>query len=369
MFKVEKDQDTYSLVVKDDFPNCETEVDRLMDLKELASVEKVFEYTTNEEELECISIRSFAPNHTVQRFLRSPENLKSLGDKLRFLQKLAKALQEIHEKNVLHLNLQPLNILVDAKQEPILTGFEDSRMNGSKGTASQIGYFAPPEFRKRGSGQEGLFTPAIDIFQLGVIAYYVFTSKLPFTLKLSSYENWIETPIVFNKGESFTLYEIVERCLTVPEKRDDDKTFYDFLQKKIQIPKEKYFPREYKYFMNQKDNLDYDDLYETEDSSNTFSAARKTIKQLESKSSSFLKQDLSSSQLENNNSIVSLKMFIILLLSGVILIVGIIFLICKRWSHKTKISKKFVKEQIKIKKKKKSKDVISLGQSLVEVNI
>lgn len=97
--------------------------------------------------------------------------------KLSLILKIAAALQHAHRNLVLHLDIKPDNILVDADGRPHLLDFGVARLFGDKGTglrAFSPGYASPEQLRGD--------TPAIasDLYSLGALMYQIFAEQPPF---------------------------------------------------------------------------------------------------------------------------------------------------------------------------------------------
>ncbi|MFN0078038.1 MAG: serine/threonine-protein kinase, partial [Prosthecobacter sp.] len=88
--------------------------------------------------------------------------------------KVARAVQHAHAKGILHRDLKPGNILIDAAGEPHITDFGLARKIGMESGLTMTGmamgtpHYMSPE-QARGGGRE--LTPATDIYSLGAILY------------------------------------------------------------------------------------------------------------------------------------------------------------------------------------------------------
>jgi serine/threonine-protein kinase len=99
------------------------------------------------------------------------------------LAKVARAVDHVHQRGLLHRDLTPENILLDADGEPYLIGFdggvrplaaepgpkEESAVMGS------IAHLAPEQVKFTQP-----LTPAVDVYALGVILFQLLTNRIPF---------------------------------------------------------------------------------------------------------------------------------------------------------------------------------------------
>lgn len=99
------------------------------------------------------------------------------------ISKLAHSLHHAHQHGVLHRDVKPGNILLDAKGEPHLTDFGLARLVESESTITRtlevIGtpsYMAP----EQASSENIRLTPASDVYGIGAVLYHVLTGHPPF---------------------------------------------------------------------------------------------------------------------------------------------------------------------------------------------
>lgn len=102
---------------------------------------------------------------------------------LRTALKVARALGAAHARGMIHRDVKPQNILVDAAGEPFLTDFGLARHVGGGGSLTQTGslvgtpgFMSPEQAR----GELRLLGPASDVFSLGATLYFLCTRRAPF---------------------------------------------------------------------------------------------------------------------------------------------------------------------------------------------
>src|SRR5256886_1817535 len=101
----------------------------------------------------------------------------------KLMAKLAHTLHHAHQNGVLHRDVKPGNILLDAKGEPHLTDFGLARLVETESTVTRTlevlgtpSYMAP----EQAAGNNAQLTSATDVYGLGAVLYQLLTGHPPF---------------------------------------------------------------------------------------------------------------------------------------------------------------------------------------------
>jgi serine/threonine protein kinase len=90
---------------------------------------------------------------------------------------LVDAVSYLHEKGIIHMDIKPANILIDASGMPILIDFGLACENKKCAFGGTIGYLAPELF----SRDKTRISNKIDVYSLGIVFFYLLCGRVPFT--------------------------------------------------------------------------------------------------------------------------------------------------------------------------------------------
>src|SRR6266481_4683932 len=159
---------------------------------------------------------------------REPISIRSAVE---LIAKVARTVHYAHEHGVLHRDIKPGNILLDAKGEPLLTDFGLARLVEAGNTVTRTlevlgtpSYMAPEQAAGNNPAAAGL-TSATDVYGLGAVFYQLLTSHPPFaggttyeTIKLVL-DTEPQQPRLLNRKIDHELSTICLKCLEKDPKR------------------------------------------------------------------------------------------------------------------------------------------------------
>jgi serine/threonine protein kinase len=140
----------------------------------------IYEVSESEDGLPFFSMK-FAKNGSLR------ENIESLREEppkcVKLMAKVARAVEYAHSRGVLHRDLKPGNILLDDRNEPLVSDFglaklvdANNDLTRSLTTFGTAGFIAP----EQAGGAAADFTPAADVYSLGAVLFNLLTGRPPF---------------------------------------------------------------------------------------------------------------------------------------------------------------------------------------------
>ena len=156
--------------------------------------------------------------------------LKTIGEIITIVSKVARGLQKAHELGIIHRDLKPDNIMIDLDGEPIVLDFGLARKVNEEVQVTLPGLIlGTPAFMspEQVDGDPTKVGPSTDIYSLGIVLYHMLTGQLPFKGSLTSILNQIGTkmpmkPSAINQeiGEDSPLEQV---CLKMVAKSPKDR--------------------------------------------------------------------------------------------------------------------------------------------------
>jgi TolB-like protein/predicted Ser/Thr protein kinase/Tfp pilus assembly protein PilF len=161
----------------------------------------------------------------------------SIRQAVELIAKVARTVHYAHEHGILHRDIKPGNILLNAKGEPHLTDFGLARLVESESTVTRTlevlgtpSYMAPEQAAGNNPATAGL-TNATDVYGLGAVLYQLLTGHPPFaggttyeTIKLLL-ETEARSPRLWNPKVDRDLSTICLKCL----EKDPQRRYFSAL--------------------------------------------------------------------------------------------------------------------------------------------
>jgi eukaryotic-like serine/threonine-protein kinase len=126
----------------------------------------------------CFVVSKFIEGTDLVRLLKKA--WPSFAESAKLVATVAEALHYAHRHGLVHRDVKPANILIDATGEPILADFglalKDADVGKGNGFAGTPAYMSPEQANGEGHRVDG----RSDIFSLGVVFYELLTRRRPF---------------------------------------------------------------------------------------------------------------------------------------------------------------------------------------------
>jgi len=140
----------------------------------------IYEVSESEDGLPFFSMK-FAPGGSLQEV--GPALKNDPRQCVALVAKIARAVQHAHGKGILHRDLKPGNILLDAHGEPLVSDFGLAKWLDTTSDLTRTltifgtpGYIAP----EQASGPAAQLKPAADVYSLGAILFDLLAGRPPF---------------------------------------------------------------------------------------------------------------------------------------------------------------------------------------------
>src|SRR5437764_3959034 len=138
-------------------------------------------YEVGEREGACYFSMKFVEGGQLDEVVkRAPMSIRQAAE---LIAKVARTVHYAHEHGILHRDIKPGNILLDAKGEPLLTDFGLARLVEAESTITRTrealgtpSYMAP----EQAGGEQRKLSNATDVYGLGAVLYQLLTDHPPF---------------------------------------------------------------------------------------------------------------------------------------------------------------------------------------------
>jgi TolB-like protein/Tfp pilus assembly protein PilF len=138
-------------------------------------------YEVGERDGQCYFSMKFVEGGQLDEVVKDAP--MSIRQAVELIAKVARTVHYAHEHGILHRDIKPGNILLDAKGEPHLTDFGLARLVESESTVTRTlevlgtpSYMAP----EQAAGNNAGLTSATDVYGLGAVLYQLLTNHPPF---------------------------------------------------------------------------------------------------------------------------------------------------------------------------------------------
>jgi TolB-like protein/Flp pilus assembly protein TadD/predicted Ser/Thr protein kinase len=177
-------------------------------------------YEVGERDGQCYFSMKFVEGGQLDEVVK--EAPMSIRQAVELIAKVARTVHHAHKHGILHRDIKPGNILLDAKGQPQLTDFGLARLVESESTVTRTlevlgtpSYMAP----EQAAGKNGMPTNATDVYGLGAVLYQLLTNHPPFaggttyeTIKLLL-ESEPRQPRLWNQKVDRDVSTICLKCL------------------------------------------------------------------------------------------------------------------------------------------------------------
>jgi serine/threonine protein kinase len=143
------------------------------------------------------------------------------------IRQLADALDYAHRQGLLHLNIKPGNIFVDAQDDAYLSDFGQARwvMTETYDTANVVGFLGTPAYMSPEAVTNRELDARSDVFSLGVVTYKMLTGKepfdadTPFSLLMKHSNNTVEPVSEARPSLSSELDDVLAKVIAVDKEQ------------------------------------------------------------------------------------------------------------------------------------------------------
>lgn len=146
---------------------------QIVDIKSdfLPEIYEIFEY-----ENDYIIVEEYIKGNSIEEIINEKGNL-SESEALKYMLDICNALEEVHNKNIVHRDVSPDNVIISENNKAVLLDFDIARMGGKNKTTDTTilgtaGFASPEQFDFAQTDRRS------DIYSLGVLLNYMLTGHI-----------------------------------------------------------------------------------------------------------------------------------------------------------------------------------------------
>ncbi len=136
----------------------------------------VFDY--GQAEGQPYIVMAYMPAGTLTDRIR--QGALPLGEVVRLVDQIAEGLDHAHREGVIHRDFKPSNVLLDKNGNAHLADFGIAKISESTAALTGSGIVGTPAYMAPEMASEGLVSPAVDVYALGVTLYQMLTGRYPY---------------------------------------------------------------------------------------------------------------------------------------------------------------------------------------------
>jgi len=168
-----------------DFNEILNEASALATFKDSPNIVQLIGIADTNNEISIITANDISLPHYINLIKRTRNKAQIASVRKTIAYQAIKAVQEVHEKQYIHLDIKPTNFLINSRtNQLILTNFESCQPLVNSKKKIQIvgirGEYDVPELKVPHSSN---LTPATDVFSLGIMLLNLLTDSIPFKRK------------------------------------------------------------------------------------------------------------------------------------------------------------------------------------------